>query len=69
MGGSLVNKTFGLPDLSWWQGPDGSKLLTLYNNGYGSSALRPSSWPFKTWLFISMTGDNQGPPSDCRING
>jgi hypothetical protein len=63
MGGPVVNKAFGLPDLFWWQGPDGSKLLTLYNNGYGSSALPPLSWPFKTWLFISMTGDNQGPPS------
>ncbi|MCU7552614.1 hypothetical protein OCK74_26075 [Chitinophagaceae bacterium LB-8] len=63
MGGPVVNKTFGLPPFFWWEGPDGSRLLTLYNNGYGSSPLPPANWPFKTWVYISMTGDNQGPPS------
>ena len=62
MGGPLVNKTFGLPPMFWWEGPDGSRLLTLYNNGYGSSPLPPADWPYKTWVYISMTGDNQGPP-------
>ncbi|SMO72123.1 glycoside hydrolase family 38 N-terminal domain-containing protein [Solitalea koreensis] len=63
MGGPVVNKTFGLPPFFWWEGPDGSRLLTLYNNGYGSSPLPPANWPFKTWVYVSMTGDNQGPPS------
>lgn len=62
MGGPLVNMSFNLPPMFWWEGPDGSRLLTLYNNGYGSSQLPPEGWPFKTWIYISMTGDNQGPP-------
>ena len=63
MGGPVVNKDLGLPPFFWWQGPDGSRLLTLYNNGYGSDRLPPADWPYKTWMYISMTGDNQGPPN------
>jgi alpha-mannosidase len=62
MGGPVVNIQLGLPPFFWWEGPDGSRLLTLYNNGYGSDPLPPDNWPYKTWLYISMTGDNQGPP-------
>jgi hypothetical protein len=67
MGGPVVNKALGLPPFFWWQGPDGSRLLTLYDNGYGSSALPPPDWPFKTWVYINMTGDNQGPPGPDRV--
>ncbi len=63
MGGPVVNRELGLPGFFWWEGPDGSRLLTLYNNGYGSDPLPPANWPYKTWLYINMTGDNQGPPS------
>src|SRR6478609_8233128 len=63
MGGPQVNMDYGLPPFFWWEGPDGSRLLTLYNNGYGNDPLPPANWPYKTWLHISMTGDNQGPPS------
>jgi hypothetical protein len=62
MGGPQVNKSLNLPPIFWWEGPDGSRVLTLYNNGYGSSPLPPPNWPFKTWIYINMTGDNQGPP-------
>jgi len=62
MGGPLVNRTFGLPPMFWWEGPDGSRLLTLYRNDYGTPALPPEGWPYRTWIYISMTGDNQGPP-------
>ena len=62
MGGPVVNRELGLPPFFWWEGPDGSRLLTLYNNGYGSDPLPPADWPYKTWLYINMTGDNQGPP-------
>lgn len=63
MGGPQVNMTLGLPLFFWWEGPDGSRVLTLYNNGYGSAPLPPADWPYKTWLYINMTGDNQGPPA------
>jgi alpha-mannosidase len=63
MGGPVVNMELGLPTFFWWEGPDGSRLLTLYNNGYGSSQLPPDKWKYKTWIYISMTGDNQGPPA------
>ena len=63
MGGPLVNMQLGLPPFFWWEGPDGSRLLTLYNNNYGTPPLPPRDWPYKTWVYINMTGDNQGPPS------
>ena len=62
MGGPLVNLSFNLPPMFWWEGPDGSRLLTMYNNNYGSDQLPPPHWPYKTWVYICMTGDNQGPP-------
>jgi hypothetical protein len=67
MGGPLVNKTFGLPPMFWWQGPDGSRLLVLYNNGYGTSPLPPANWPYRSWVYINMTGDNQGPPAAATV--
>lgn len=63
MGGPVVNLDYGLPPFFWWEGPDGSRLLTLYSNGYGTSMLPPAKWPHKTWMYISMTGDNAGPPA------
>src|ERR1035437_5964272 len=63
MGGPVVNLELGLPPFFWWEGPDGSRLLTLYNNGYGNDPLPPAGWPYKTWVYINMTGDNQGPPN------
>jgi alpha-mannosidase len=62
MGGPVVNLDLGLPPFFWWEGPDGSRILTLYNNGYGSNQMPSENWPYKTWVYISMTGDNQGPP-------
>ncbi|MDR3260372.1 MAG: hypothetical protein LBT78_00905, partial [Tannerella sp.] len=62
MGGPVVNKTQNLPPVFWWEGPDGSRLLTFYNNAYGTEPYPPKDWPYKTWLYINMTGDNQGPP-------
>ena len=28
LGGPLVNRTLGLPLMFWWEGPDGSRLLS-----------------------------------------
>jgi hypothetical protein len=51
-----------VPDLYWWQGPDGSRVLTMLSHSYGSDLCPPPGWPHKTWVCLWMTYDNQGPP-------
>lgn len=52
-----------LPTLFWWEGPDGSKLLTFYwAQYYGSGILPPKNWPYKTWLALIATHENTGAP-------
>ncbi|SHE36338.1 Glycosyl hydrolases family 38 N-terminal domain-containing protein [Arenibacter palladensis] len=53
-----------VPRLFWWQGPDGSKLLTFYwAEYYGSGIMPPNDWPYKTWLAMIHTHENTGAPS------
>lgn len=53
-----------IPLIFWWQGPDGSKLMTMYwGKYYGTSLVLPEEWKYKTWLAIIHTNDNDGPPS------
>lgn len=53
-----------VPPLFFWQGPDGSRLLTMYSaGGYGSSLFPPSDWPFPVWMALMHTHDNSGPQS------
>ncbi len=53
-----------VPMLFWWEGPDGSRLLTFYSaEGYGTGLIPPPDWPYKTWLALIHTGDNHGPPT------
>ncbi|WP_166670660.1 glycoside hydrolase family 38 C-terminal domain-containing protein [Olivibacter sp. XZL3] len=57
-------KSPDVPALFWWEGPDGSKLMTMYSEkGYGTSLLPPPNWPYKSWLAIVQNGDNSGPPT------
>ena len=49
--------------LFWWEGPDGSRLLTMYSRAYGSTLAPPPDWPYQTWLAMIHTGDNAGPPT------
>ena len=58
-----------VPTLFWWEGPDGSRLLTMFSHDYGSTLLPPDDWPYKTWLALIHTGDNAGPPSAERVKG
>ncbi len=52
-----------VPPLFWWEGPDGSRLLTMYTAGnYGTGLKAPNDWPCKTWLALIHTSDNHGPP-------
>ena len=58
-----------VPRVFWWEGPDGTRLLTFYSaGGYGTSPLPPADWPYDTWLALQHTVDNHGPhsPDDLR---
>lgn len=65
------NSASGSPDvprLFWWEGPDGSRVLTMYEaSGYGSGLKPPDDWPHKTWLALIHSGDNQGPPPPDQV--
>lgn len=53
-----------VPPLFWWQGPDGSKLLTFYwAEYYGSGILPPKNWNHKTWMAMMFTHENSGAPT------
>lgn len=57
-----------LPRLFWWEGPDGSRLLTYYEaTGYGSELKPPEDWPYQTWLALIHSGDNAGPPKPEQV--
>jgi len=57
-----------VPLMFWWEGPDGSRLLTFYvAGGYGTSIVPPKNWPHETWLALIMTGDNHGPPTIAEV--
>ncbi len=52
-----------VPVLFWWEGPDQSKLMTLYWEAYyGTDIIPADDWPFKTWIAIIHTNDNVGAP-------
>ncbi len=52
-----------LPPLFWWEGADGSRVLTMYSGrDYGTQLTAPKDWPYHTWLALIHTSDNQGPP-------
>jgi hypothetical protein len=51
-----------VPPLYWWEGPDGSRVLTMYSPDYGTGLFPPPEWPHRTWLALLHTGDNHGPP-------
>lgn len=56
-----------LPELFWWEGPDGSKILCQYTAMYGSELKPTENWPCKNYLAMQMTSDNHGPPSEKDI--
>lgn len=62
------SKPMQVPLLFWWEGPDGSRLLTSYSPAYGTDLLPPKGWPYRTWLAMIMTGDNHGPPTADEVN-
>lgn len=51
-----------VPILFWWEGPDGSRVLTMYmKDGYGSELTPSENWKYPVWLAMTMTNDNIGP--------
>jgi alpha-mannosidase len=75
IGVNSCNERPDVPLLYNWQGPDGSLLLTMHNQGYGSDEEQgkglypPKDWPYKHWLAMIMTSDNQGPPDQGQLQG
>ena len=63
MGSNPAAGVAKVPPLFWWEGPDGSRLLTAYTSDYGSAETPPANWPHRTWLAMLVNGDNQGPQS------
>lgn len=57
-----------VPLLFWWEGPDGARVLTMYNTTYGSGLFPPKNWKYPVWLALLQTNDNIGPQS-CGIVG
>jgi alpha-mannosidase len=63
LGCNAASSSPRVPVLFWWEGPDGSRLLTMYSAaGYGTGLLPPPEWPYRTWLALYNSGDNEGPP-------
>ena len=64
LGCNAASSSPEVPPLFWWEGPDGSRLLTMYSAaGYGTGLVPPKDWPYRTWLALEHTGDNHGPPT------
>lgn len=57
-----------VPELFFWEGPDGGRVLTMYSKGgYGSGMTPPADWPFPVWMALMHTHDNCGPQSAEKI--
>ncbi|MCF7958478.1 MAG: hypothetical protein K9M57_08535 [Phycisphaerae bacterium] len=56
-----------VPFLFWWEGPDGSRLLTMYSASYGNGLFPPDDWKYKTWIAMIMGSDNRPPPSPEKV--
>ena len=63
LGSNPTNQGVKVPTLFWWEGPDGSRVLTMYSEGYGGGIFPPEGWKHKSWLTFIHAGDNAGPPT------
>ena len=69
LGCNAASRSPQVPLLFWWEGPDGSRLLTMYAaEGYGTGLAPPADWPYRTWLALIHTGDNHGPPKPEEVS-
>jgi alpha-mannosidase len=68
LGCNAASSSPQVPRLFWWEGPDRSRLLTMYTaESYGTGLVPPDDWPYKTWLALIHTGDNHGPPTPDEV--
>ncbi len=68
LGCNPASRSPEVPLLFWWEGPDGSRLMTMYwGKYYGTDLVPPKEWPHQSWLAIIHTNDNQGPPSALEV--
>ena len=68
LGCNAASRSPEVPALFWWEGPDGSRLLTMYTaESYGTGLVPPKDWPYRTWLALIHTGDNHGPPTPDEV--
>lgn len=63
LGSNPTNRGMDVPTLFWWEGPDGSRVLTMFSEGYGGGIFPPKDWKHKSWLTFVHAGDNAGPPT------
>lgn len=57
-----------VPFLFNWEGPDGSRVITMYSRGgYGTSLFPPADWKLPIWLALQHTSDNTGPQTAARV--
>lgn len=64
IGCNSASKSPDVPLLFWWEGPDKSRIMTMYYGPYyGTSPAPPKDWRFHTWLALVMTNDNSGVPT------
>ena len=55
-----------VPTMFWWQDRYGNRVLTFYNNTYGSTITPPKKWKYPVWLSMQQSNDNIG-PQDVKI--
>lgn len=61
LGSNVTSNVLDIPSLFWWEGCDGSRVLTYYSKGgYGSDLVPPADWPYPVWLAMLQTNDNSG---------
>ncbi len=49
-----------VPPLFWWEDKKGNRILTMYNQNYGSGLFPPRGWKYPVWLALCHTYDNAG---------
>ncbi len=68
LGCNAASQFVRFPELFWWEGPDGSRILCQYTADYGSEIKPTRTWPHRNYLAMRMTGDNHGPPTEQDID-